>query len=180
MRVSDRIMCEVPVLYFKKWGDRMCALYANTRNTECSGFNKILADHVNAAVEAAPDSALTPISLPISYQAAATCDRMPSRSREHGLVVQTTLCLARILGAENLRERWRSGPSYCGRHRAVNHLQVQRRAWWADTKTSSTKHAQSRNPLRLCSMCSHQRPTTYSGMNTVTTVRGESLLTRLT
>jgi hypothetical protein len=71
-------------------------------------LDEILADHVNAAVEPAPDSALTPTSLPISYQAAATCDRMPSRSRVHALVVQTTLCLARILGAENLRDRWRS------------------------------------------------------------------------
>ncbi|CFS60123.1 Uncharacterised protein [Mycobacterium tuberculosis] len=38
----------------------------------------------------------------------------------------------------------------------------------------------SRSALWLCSSCSHQRPTTYSGMNTVTTVRGDSLLTRLT
>jgi hypothetical protein len=30
MRVSDRIMCKVPALYFKKWGDWMCALYAST------------------------------------------------------------------------------------------------------------------------------------------------------
>ena len=38
----------------------------------------------------------------------------------------------------------------------------------------------SRSALWLCSTCSHQCPTTYSGMNTVTTVRGDSLLTRLT
>jgi len=38
----------------------------------------------------------------------------------------------------------------------------------------------SRNALWLCSTCYHQSPTTYSGMNTVTTVRGESLPTRLT
>ena len=38
----------------------------------------------------------------------------------------------------------------------------------------------SRSALWLCSTCSHQWPTTYSGMNTVTTVRGDSLLIRLT
>src|SRR5262249_52491059 len=35
----------------------------------------------------------------------------------------------------------------------------------------------SRSALWLCSSCSHQWPTTYSGMKTVTTVRGDSLLT---
>src|SRR5829696_7060717 len=38
----------------------------------------------------------------------------------------------------------------------------------------------SRSALWLWSTCSHQCPTTYSGMNTVTTVRGDSLLIRLT
>ena len=38
----------------------------------------------------------------------------------------------------------------------------------------------SRHALWLCSSCSHQWPTTYSGMNTVTTLRDDSLLTRLT
>jgi hypothetical protein len=35
----------------------------------------------------------------------------------------------------------------------------------------------SRNALWLCSNCSHQRPTTYSGMNTATTSRGLSVRT---
>ena len=38
----------------------------------------------------------------------------------------------------------------------------------------------SRSALWLCSRLSHQCPTTYSGMKTVTTVRGASLLIRLT
>src|SRR5690606_29477402 len=38
----------------------------------------------------------------------------------------------------------------------------------------------SRSALWSCSSCSHQRPTTYSGMNTVTTSRGESRRIRLT
>src|SRR6478672_12206199 len=37
-----------------------------------------------------------------------------------------------------------------------------------------------RRALWLCRTCSHQWPTTYSGMKTVTTVRGDSLLIRLT
>ncbi len=38
----------------------------------------------------------------------------------------------------------------------------------------------SRSALWLCSSCSHQWPTTYSGMNTETTSRGLLVRTRLT
>lgn len=38
----------------------------------------------------------------------------------------------------------------------------------------------SRSALWLCRMCSHQWPTTYSGMKTVTTVRFDSAVMRLT
>ena len=40
------------------------------------------------------------------------------------------------------------------------------------TPGSNSSRAFSRSALWLCSSCSHQRPTTYSGMNTVTTSRG--------
>src|ERR1700738_1022987 len=48
------------------------------------------------------------------------------------------------------------------------------------TPGMNSKRPLSRSALWLCSSCSHHRPTTYSGMNTVTTVRGDSLLTCLT
>ena len=38
----------------------------------------------------------------------------------------------------------------------------------------------SRSALWLCSRCSHQRPTTYSGTKTATTSRGDSRRSRLT
>ena len=48
------------------------------------------------------------------------------------------------------------------------------------TPGSNRRLLLNRSALWLCSTCSHQWPTTYSGRNTVTTVRGDSLLTRLT
>jgi hypothetical protein len=49
---------------------------------------------------------------------------------------------------------------------------------WNGTLVTITPGSNSSRPLMrralwLCSRCSHQRPTTYSGMKTVTTSRGE-------